>query len=235
MVVRRSTTAIAHTDCAAADVERLRRLTTAAVADALDSLGLRTHCLSPALVPLVPGVTLAGRAVTLQAVAAPPTSANGTARAASHAAELAAVDSLAPHDVVVADGSAVECAFWGELLSVAARARGGAGAVVDGWVRDIAQIRALGFPVFARGGSPYDSAGRLTISAQNQPIRCGGVLVHPGDAVIGDADGVAVIPAASLADVLALAEGKLDAEEHARGQYASGKPASAVYQELKVL
>jgi regulator of RNase E activity RraA len=231
----------------AEEILRLSRLGTAAVADALDLLGLRAQCLSAAIVPIavhpiaeMPPVgaiseqpagalPLVGRALTLRAVAV------SAHPAQPHAGELAAVDSLNRGDVVVAEARAVECAFWGELLSTAALTRGAHGVVVDGWVRDIAQMRALPFPVFARGGSPYDSSGRLEIAASNEPIVCGGVLVHPGDAVLGDVDGVAVIPAERIEEVLRLAEKKRQREDSVRPLYASARSASEVYRDNGVL
>lgn len=211
------------------DWERLAQLRSAAVADALDDLGLRDRCMTVPLQAILPDDCIVGRAVTIQAVAVVDVPADALLR------ELEAVDSLQPHDVVVADASAAQGAFWGELLSTAAKARGGAGAIVDGWVRDIAQMRQMGFPVIARGGSPYDSRGRLDTLAVNRPIRCGGVAVRPGDVVVGDVDGVAVIPADRVQDVLRIAEEKLAGEDRIRSVYASGRSATEVFRESGVL
>src|SRR5690606_28107227 len=96
--------------------------------------------------------------------------------------------------VLVINGGGYEGrAIWGEILTVAARSKGVRGAVVDGVVRDIGAIRQLDFPLFARGttpGGPHKGGG----GRWGTPITCGGVLVCPGDLVVGDEDGVAVVP-----------------------------------------
>ncbi len=96
--------------------------------------------------------------------------------------------------VVVATGNSRRNAPWGELLSTAAKARGARGAVIDGLTRDVRKIESLGFPVFASGIKPVDSRGRGVVVAYNAPVECAGVLVHPGDLVFGDYDGVVVDP-----------------------------------------
>jgi 4-hydroxy-4-methyl-2-oxoglutarate aldolase len=94
-----------------------------------------------------------------------------------------------------------ELGFWGEVLTTAAQARGLAGLVIDGGVRDITEIQAHGFPVFstmiALRGAMKTRPGTIRAAVQ-----CGGVLVEPGDWVVGDADGVVVIPGATIADVI---------------------------------
>jgi 4-hydroxy-4-methyl-2-oxoglutarate aldolase len=105
-------------------------------------------------------------------------------------------------DALVVDvGDFRELGYWGEVLTTAAQARGLAGLVIDGGVRDVAEIQAHGFPVFsamiALRGATKSRTG--TIRA---PIRCGGVAVELGDWVVGDADGVVVVPETTLADVI---------------------------------
>ena len=110
--------------------------------------------------------------------------------------EIALVDDLKPGDVAVfgCGGPTDRIAPWGELLSTASRARGAAGCVTDGLVRDVRQIRAMEFPVFHGGIGPLDSRGRGKMMAMDVPTECGGVLVERGDLVFGDVDGVVVIP-----------------------------------------
>ena len=109
--------------------------------------------------------------------------------------EIAAVDSLKPGDVMVAatNGSERTC-LWGELLSTAARARGATGCLIDGHTRDVQRILEMGFPVFCTGFRPVDSSSRSTVIDFGCPVRCGDVLVHPGDIIFADIDGVVVIP-----------------------------------------
>ena len=211
------------------DWQRLGCLGASAIADALDAAGIRDHCMSPSLRPIQPSIHLAGRAVTLQTVPVVDRPPDAFMR------ELEVIDQLQPHDIIVADARSVECAFWGELLSTAAAARGAVGAVIDGWVRDVATMRRMGFPVFSRGASPYDSIGRLDLAATDRPILCGGVAVRPGDILVGDDDGIAVIPAERLNDVLLLAEEKAQGEDRVRHLYASGRSARDVYREHAIL
>jgi 4-hydroxy-4-methyl-2-oxoglutarate aldolase len=105
-------------------------------------------------------------------------------------------------DALVVDvGDFRELGFWGEVLTTAAQARGLAGLVIDGGVRDITEIQAHGFPVFstmiALRGAMKTRPGTIRAA-----VPCGGVLVEPGDWVVGDADGVVVIPGATIADVI---------------------------------
>lgn len=98
-------------------------------------------------------------------------------------------------------------------MSTAARARGAAGAVMDGCVRDIKAIRQMGFPVFHGGIAPLDTKGRAKVMAIDVPIECAGVAVASGDLVFGDADGLVVIPQAVERQVLDLAFDKLRREK----------------------
>lgn len=132
-----------------------KHLYTAVLADILDGLGYRDQVMREWLRPLVPGQPFAGWARTISCVDVyhvPPD---------PYALELEAVDSILPGEVVVVCTSeSKRNAPWGELLSTAARARGARGAVIDGLIRDISKIQALGFPVFTAGIKPVDSKGR---------------------------------------------------------------------------
>lgn len=127
--------------------------------------------------------------------------------------EIALIDSLQPGQIpVFACSNAARVAPWGELLSTASRVRGAAGALMDGCVRDIKPILAMGFPVFHGGIAPLDSKGRGKIMAIDVPIECAGVPVSTGDLIFGDADGVVVIPQSLEHQVLALAFEKVKGE-----------------------
>jgi regulator of RNase E activity RraA len=121
------------------------------------------------------------------------------------------------------------------LLSTAARARGARGAVIDGLVRDVKKIEELGFPVFAAGIKPVDSRGRGIVIDCNVRVDCGGVLVSPGDLVFADYDGVVVIPAEVLPDVIRLADEKVTRENHTREELTSGAYLRDVYEKYGVL
>src|SRR4029077_18181004 len=111
--------------------------------------------------------------------------------------ELAAVDSCKPDDVLIAAaGGSPRSGIWGELLTTAARNQGCVGAVIDGMVRDVAKIRAMNFPVFARGTCIYDSKDRQRVIDVDVRVEIDGVRFTPGDLVIADEDGIVVVPRA---------------------------------------
>ena len=92
----------------------------------------------------------------------------------------------------------------GNLMATTAMVRGLAGAVIDGAARDIEEISRLGFPVYSRSVSPATVVGRFISTAMQVPVRCGGVLVRPGDYIVGDSDGVVVVPMDKVGEVLEL-------------------------------
>ncbi|MCW5625552.1 MAG: RraA family protein [Burkholderiales bacterium] len=118
---------------------------------------------------------------------------------------LEVLDTAEPGSVLVfvmQDG--LEIAAMGNLMATAAKVRGLAGAVIDGAVRDITEIRQIGLPVWSRRVSPATSVGRMISVDQQIPVQCGGITVHPGDYVVADADGVVVVPQAAAGRVLEL-------------------------------
>jgi regulator of RNase E activity RraA len=124
----------------------------------------------------------------------------------SHALE--AIDEAPEGSVVVIgiEGSDPDVAVWGGLMTAGAVARNLAGAILDAGLRDVTEIkRDFGFPVFSRTVSPGTTVGRYKTEALNVPVRCGGILVHPGDLIVADADGVVVVPADDVEKVLAQA------------------------------
>jgi 4-hydroxy-4-methyl-2-oxoglutarate aldolase len=118
---------------------------------------------------------------------------------------LQALDEATPGSVLVyvLEGG-VEIAGTGNLMATTAKARGLEATVIDGAVRDIAEIRRIGYPVFARRISPATSVGRMVGVARQVPVRCAEVMVNPGDYIVGDADGVVVVPQAAAEKVVEL-------------------------------
>ena len=175
------------------DPHTLQPLNAAVLSDTLDSLGLMQQAMKPFMRPLDDTLQLIGRARTglYMPVYAPPAKGENP-----YEVEIALVDDLAPGDVVVlaCDGPTERIAPWGELLSTASVARGAAGCVTDGLVRDLKQIREMGFPVFCGGIGPLDTKGRAHMVERDVPVMCAGVTVRRGDLVFGDVDGVVVIP-----------------------------------------
>ncbi len=151
--------------------------------------------------------------------------------------EIALVDDLRPGDVAVlaCDGPSERIGPWGELLTTAARARGAVGCVTDGLVRDIRQIRQQRFPVYAGGIGPLDSKGRGQMVRMDVPVRCGGVMVEPGDLVFGDADGVVVLPRAVEEAVVQAALAKAAGEDRTRADLEAGAKLADVFARYGVL
>jgi len=124
----------------------------------------------------------------------------------------AAIYRAEPGDVLVVEAGDAEMAVAGGNVCAVAQRRGVAGLVVDGVIRDVAESRERGFPVFARGASPIP-AGRKGPGAINAPVRCGGVLVHPGDVVVADEEGIVVVPRGRSAEVLDQARARAAADQ----------------------
>ena len=157
--------------------------------DAMNRAGI----MAAAIRTIAPGTRLAGQARTVSSMAGD----NGILHAA--------IPHMRPGEVLVVDAARVEdVAVWGEIMTHSAMQRGVAGLVLDGAIRDVAAIREMGFPVYCRAvvpRGPHKGFGG-TIDA---PIACGGVSVAPGDLIVGDDDGVAVVPLADVGRILAAA------------------------------
>ncbi|HUS05533.1 MAG TPA: RraA family protein [Bryobacteraceae bacterium] len=205
-------------------------LYTAVVSDSLDQLGVRNQAMREYLRPLYPSCKVAGWARTISC------SDLYHIPDEPYRIEIEAVDSLLPGEVaVVGTQKSLRNAPWGELLSTASRARGARGAIVDGLVRDVQKIEELGFPVFASGIKPVDSMGRGCVTAYNVPVECGDVLVHPGDFVFADFDGVVVVPKAIVSEVIELAAEKVRRENSSRAELMKGAYLRDVYEKYGVL
>src|SRR5262249_6924447 len=124
---------------------------------------------------------------------------------------------------------------WGELLSTASRHSGCVGVIVDGAVRDVQKMRAMQFPVFALGTSPYDSRNRQRVVAFDVPVEIDGVRFSPGDLVIADVGGVVVIPREADPEALRGAGSKAHDEDAVRAAIAAGMKATEAYAKYGVL
>jgi regulator of RNase E activity RraA len=181
-------------------VEGFRGVATASVADSVDKICGKRGYMDHELRPRINEKRIVGPAVTVlegpTAEFVPPT----------HALDL--IDSAAPGSVmVIAIGGEANVAIWGGLMTAGSYARGLAGAVLDGGVRDLYEIRRdYDFPVIARSISPGTTLGRFKTLGANIPVVCGGIEVNPGDIIVGDADGVVVVPRAKAEEVLAMAQ-----------------------------
>ena len=214
-------------------LEQVRsQLFTSVLSDCLDSVGHRDQALPSRIRPLDEELVMVGRARTAAFMEVyhhePGTN--------PYELEIALIDSLKPGEIpVFACSNPARVAPWGELLSTAARARGAAGALMDGCTRDIKAIRAMKFPVFHGGIAPLDSKGRGRIMILDVPVACGGVMVATGDLVFGDADGVVVVPQPIEAEVLALAFDKVKGEKSTLSDLRRGDKLADVFARYGIL
>jgi regulator of RNase E activity RraA len=189
-------------------IEEFRRVEVASVSDALEQLTGKRMYMSHRMQPIFTA-KFAGFARTVQLKKdegnADPNALNGM---------LAAIDQGSPDSVyVMALEDGADIAGMGGLMGTAMAARGYTGAVIDGGVRDVAYLRKIGFPVFATGIVPSTSVHHYRFAGSQIPLLCDGVTVNPGDIVVADSDGVAVVPRAKAQEVLTLAQ-QMDFKEH---------------------
>lgn len=202
------------------------------VCDILDEFGYRNQAMHHRLRPLDPeNCIIIGRARTFRWM-----ETDYAVEGDPYGVEIDAMDSLNEHDVAVhSTDHGCTNAPWGELMSTVAKMRGATGAIVDSMIRDCLRIKELGFPVFYHGIRPLDSVGRGRVMDYDVPIRCGGVLVKPGEIVYSDFDGVVVIPREVEDKVLTLAAEKAGKESLSRQELFEGKSLREVYDKYGVL
>lgn len=202
----------------------------AVVCDALDGIGLRQQAIDVALPALTVPRLLVGRCrTTLWADLY-------HADPAPYELELRAVDACEPDDVLIcAAGGSMRSGIWGELLTTASRNGGCVGAIVDGAVRDVRQMSAMDFPVFARGTCVYDSQDRQRVVDIDVDVEIGGVRFRPGDLVFADTDGVVVVPGEVEAEAIRRAWEKVNAENVTRDAIRGGMKATEAYNKYGVL
>jgi regulator of RNase E activity RraA len=184
----------------------------ASVSDAIEQTLHEKHYMSHHMQPIFP-TKFAGLALTVKLIKQEnhdPDALSGM---------LKAIDSGGPSSVYVMqveDGA--DIAGMGGLMGTAMFARGFAGAIIDGGVRDLPQLKRIGFPVYSTGSVPSTSIGHYHFGGANIPITCGGVQVDANDIIVADQDGVVVVPRAHAAEILVLAQ-KLDNSEHSMYPY----------------
>jgi regulator of RNase E activity RraA len=146
-----------------------------------------------------------------------------------------ALDAIQPGEVYLATGGSMNCAAWGEIMTAAARTRGGAGAVIDGFHRDTPRVLEQNWPVFSRGSFAQDAGVRSSVIEFRCTVEIGGVLVEPGDLIFGDMDGVLVIPRRIEWKIIELALEKVAGEKVVRGEIESGDSSTAVFDRYGIL
>ncbi len=171
----------------------------------------RSGLMRPYMRPIYPAARAAGSAITV------------LCQAGDNLMIHAAIELCQPGDLlVVATTSESTDGMFGELLAVSARAHGVAGLIIDAGVRDVADLAAMDFPVWAKAIHAQGTV-KATAGWVNVPIVCAGALVRPGDVVVGDADGVVVVPRARAAEVARLGAERIAKEQRSRERLRSGE------------
>jgi 4-hydroxy-4-methyl-2-oxoglutarate aldolase len=200
-VVRRN---ITRADAAA--VEQLSRFGVATVHEALGRIGL----MKPGIRPIYPSARLCGPAVTV------------LLQPGDNWMLHVAAEQIQPGDVVVAACTTDSTdGFFGELLATSFRARGCRGLVIDGGVRDVAELGAMDFPVFSRAIHSKGTV-KATLGSVNVPVVCAGALVQPGDVIVADVDGVMVVPASAAQQAADASRKREELEAEKRARLAAG-------------
>jgi len=209
------------TEQKATALDRARLLTTAGVSDALDRLGVNGQVLG--VRPVDPSFRLCGPAFTVKY------------RPVATVGETVGdfIDDVPDGSVVViANQGRTDCTVWGDILTETANSRGLAGTVIDGLCRDAEWSVQVGYPVFSVASWMRTGKDRVTVEAVAIPVEVGGVTVAPGDIVIGDRDGVVVVPEGELAAVVELATLIEAVEEQIRAAVRVGERLDAARRRL---
>lgn len=177
----------------------LLKIPTASLSDTLDNIGIRGF-MDYTIKPRTLTSKIVGLAITIKDKISNKKVTPFKALEAIEKAQKGSILVRAIEDAHVEEASNI--ALFGGIMATASKIKGLGGAVLDGGLRDLDECKALGFPVFSRSVVPTNSVGRTEVVDVNVPIVCGGVLVNPGDIIVGDADGVVVIPRNKLDEVV---------------------------------
>lgn len=208
---------------------RFARMYTAAITDVMDQMGLLRQTLPHAIRPLTPDMRLAGYAFPARGR---PFRGKPGDRDATLRRFLAMLGAVPADSVFVLASNDSEAAHFGELSAEWFRARRVRGAVIDGSTRDAAHISRVRFPTFVRYRSPQDSVPRWRVADWGQPVTIGGVRIALGDVVVGDLDGVVVVPRRVAHEILTRCERLVSTENRVRTALRRGMTPLAAYEKF---
>lgn len=213
-------------------------LYTAVIGDIMDKMGYYHQFLDPRIRPLKNDMKLAGRAMTVLEADVLQNDTDAGANAVlkqSFGMMLQALDDLKENEVYICSGSSPRYALWGELMSARAMQCGAVGAVVNGYSRDTKGILALGFNCFSYGPYAQDQAPRGKVIDYRVPISVDGVLVNNGDMIVGDIDGVCVVPKAIEKEVFIRALEKARGERVVLTKIKEGMPSVEAFEKYGIM
>ncbi len=210
--------------------DKLDKCFSAVIQDVMDTMNVRIQCLDPSIKPLLPGMRCWGEARTIYVETVTDVPEH------PFQLEMELLDDTREGQIIVAQCNAGQLsAFWGGLLTNAAVGRKAHGVITDGGARDYNEIVELGFPVFCKGLSPYDSLGRMDAKEIDIPIECGGIRVDPGDLIFGDVDGVVVVQKEMVDEVIAKAWEKVQGESTVREELRNGASVVETFKKYGIL
>lgn len=207
---------VVHTQIDRPAPEQVERLSAFGVATVHEALG-RVGLMRPYIRPIYPTAKLCGPVITV------------LLQPGDNWMMHVAAEQVREGDVIVAACTTEsEDGFFGELLATSILAQGGRGLVIDGGCRDTTELEALDFPVFARAINAKGTV-KATLGSVNVPVVCANALVHPGDVIVADHDGVVVVPRARVAEVADAAQTREDNEEAKRQKFKEGQLGLDIY------
>lgn len=226
-----STASTAHAD---PELAPLAHLQVSTLSDAMFALGLKDTALGPS-VRLLVGQRILGRARTIGRVPLPSNGGQQEIKPEFSLAIQEVIDGCGPNSImVIATQGIATHANWGGNMATRAAAVGALGLVTDGAIRDLEEMGPLGMTIFAQGTSPRAGHFRFATAIRNEPVICAGVLIRPGDIIVGDADGVVVIDPAQAGAIVAKANELVKVEEEMQAFMRTGAKLEEAVRKYKV-
>ena len=211
-------------------------LFTSVIGDVMDAAGLTRQFLPYEIRAMESDAVVVGRAMTVLEADCAGEMVAHSGRAEPFGLMFRALDDLKSGEIYICTGASRRYALWGELMSARAMALGGVAAVLDGLHRDTRGIRRLGFPVFSVGAYGQDQRMRGRVVDYRCTIEFGnGVVVKPGDIIVGDADGVLTIPKDAAGDIVQAALRKVQGEDSIRDRILDGASAEKMFEETGIM